>query len=506
MATERIGQQLRAMRSNAGQISDIATAKSFLRWFGRGIAWWWRQIRGRNRPNAARPQPLVALGIEVKAVGKMASAVFGDFRPTPRRHDIANIDVILSDASIPNPCTPTPVVALSEHPEIAVPAFDPATFNPIGWRREVKNRVAALGPPRLLPTGVSADSTVHPTRVDKLRSHHHVVDVAAFHRSPEERAGALVRVAATGTPIHLADSSRELETLLGSELLGLMKSDVPEADPGARELLSIALRRCALQGHSLRSRARQLSRAAGKYALPLPDVSIVLATKRPNCLRLALANVAKQDYPQLELIVALHGGGFDEATIGQAVERMDIPVTIIRVAEGEPLGMVLNLAAEAASGHFIAKMDDDDLYDTFHVNDLVLAYEYSGAQLVGKYHEVTYLADIGKTIEVRRGQGEQYTWHVSGAALLISRHDLIRIGGWRRIPSNVDVALVDDVIRSRGAIYRIHGAGLISIRHGHAHTWVTTDKEQLERANNVHDGWHPHLAGIYDVPKPPPIR
>ena len=438
------------------------------------------------------------------AVGEKASAVFGDFAPPPRRHDFGYVDVVLADTSAHEVPAQVSVVVLSEHPQLAVPAFDPATFNPIGWRREVKHRVAALGPRHLLPPDVVVDATVKPTDIDKARRYHHVVDTREFHRSPEKRAGLVVRLAASGIPVHLADSSRELERLLGSELYGLMKSEA-RGDAGARELLSIRMRRCALRDHSLRSRARQVSRAAGQDPLPLPDVSVVLATKRPSCLTLALENVAKQDYPRLELIIALHGGTFREETVQQAIARAPVPVTVVRVAACEPLGTVLNVATEAASGGFITKMDDDDLYGAYHVGDLMSAYEYSGAQLVGKYHEIIYLAGIDKTVEVQRGKGERYAWHVSGPALLISRHDLANFGGWRRIPSSVDVALVDDVIRAGGAVYRTHGAGLIYIRHGRGHTWATSNDDQIEGANCVHDGWNPTLADIHDVPRPPRI-
>ena len=506
MSSERVRQQLGAVWSNVRRIEDIATAKSFLRWFGRGVAWWWRHVLGRNRPRRARSLPVASLGLEVMAVGERATAVFGDFSPPPRRRELGHTDVILADADIDESEINTPVVVVSRHAQMAVPAFDPAAFNPIGWRRDVRHRVAALGPRHLLPSGIAADNAVSPQSTDKLRRYHHVVDVQAFHRSAEARAGALVRLAACGIPVHLIDCSDELRTLLGPELYGLMKSDPPEGDACARELLSIALRRHALQEHSLRSRARQLSRIAGQYVLPLPDVSVVLATKRPGCLPLALANVARQGYPRLELVLALHGSGFDDATIDRAVAKLDMPVAVVRVADQEPLGTVLNLATEAASGSFVTKMDDDDLYDAFHVSDLVLASEYSGAQLVGKYHEVSYLVRAGKTIETGRGQAERFTWHVSGAALLISRSELLRCGGWRRIPSNEDVALVDDVVRSGGAVYRTHGAGLVSTRHALGHPWTIPEERLVKGANRVHDGWRPDLAGMDDVREPPPIR
>ena len=57
---------------------------------------------------------------------------------------------------------------------------------------------------------------------------------------------------------------------------------------------------------------------------------------------------------------------------------------MIRVDGELTLGDALNAGVEASSGELVTKMDDDDYYSTEHLWDLVLALEYSGADLVGK--------------------------------------------------------------------------------------------------------------------------
>ena len=99
-------------------------------------------------------------------------------------------------------------------------------------------------------------------------------------------------------------------------------------------------------------------------------------------------------------------------------------------------------------------MDDDDLYDAEHIRDLVVAHEYSGAQLVGKGVECVYLAGANRTVHCFRDGGEQYASAaanvLAGGALLIARHDLERAGGWRRMRRHVDQALIADVARPAG--------------------------------------------------------
>ena len=73
---------------------------------------------------------------------------------------------------------------------------------------------------------------------------------------------------------------------------------IRRAHPRLRERLSIDMRREALRTHSLRARARQLAAAAGLGARPgLPEVSILLPTRRPDLLDRCLEIAASQTYP-----------------------------------------------------------------------------------------------------------------------------------------------------------------------------------------------------------------
>ena len=208
--------------------------------------------------------------------------------------------------------------------------------------------------------------------------------------------------------------------------------------------------------------------------------------------------------PRLELILGLHGEGFGEAE--GPLDGFPFPSKVVRAPARLPFGSVLNAAVAASDGTLLAKMDDDDLYDGEHIRDLVLAHEYSGAQLVGKALEFVYLAGADRTVHCFPDSGERYADPaanvVAGGALLIARHDLERAGGWRRMRRHVDQALSADVGRAGGRIYQTHGAGFALVRHGRRHTWEMGDDYFLERAEVVRPGWDPALAGLADVPAP----
>jgi len=239
-----------------------------------------------------------------------------------------------------------------------------------------------------------------------------------------------------------------LDALIGNELHALMTSDVREADPAERESISIKMRRIALRDHSFRSRARQMGELVMDEPPEVPGVSILLATRRPDFLRWAVDNVARQNYPRLELVLALHGDEFEPDAVERVVGHVRLPVRVVRVGEDQMFGTVLNAAVKEANGSLLARMDDDDLYGADHIWDLVLAHEYSGAELVGKVHNTVYLANRNQTVRQFQRRGETYHRHVSGGSLLISRHDLDRLGGWQRVRLGEDVALSPTTVRS----------------------------------------------------------
>ncbi len=456
--------------------------------------------RNSDKPHGShRPSPaMYPLGVEIAVAGDRSAAVLASSGRVVASDGVDRwADLVVADA--PGTATgPRPVLCLSDvPPTMRVPAFDPLAVNPIGWARDTDRRVGALGDVQQLPNGVAADVTVDQERVEPLTRVHHLEDVAAFHADANARAATLVRLAASGVVIHLSDEDRALRDYLGADLYTLMSdSRIRRSDLHLRELLSIRMRRAALREHSLRARARQL---AGHVGIPnyagLPEVSIVLASRRPEMVAKSMRMAEAQTYPRLELVVAVHGDG---PPSDRDLPDIRIPTRIVRAPAHEGLGQVLNRACLAAGGKLITKMDDDDLYSTEHVWDLVLAHEYSGANLVAKAAEFVYLADSDQTIHRMVGGGDVVTADptIAGGALILSRHDLDEVGGWRRIPASVDQALRRDVEASGGKVHRTHGFGYLLVRHGQGHTWEVSDQYFLGQAQDRRPGMDMAFADV----------
>ena len=492
--------------AEARHVRGLRTGWRFMRWLAAAARWRLREGRAWTatplppaRPTASPPPAVAPLGVSIAALGRRSRAVFA--ASTHVRHTLCEPapDVTVADTAAQAAGVRSPCVLLSDAPALAVPAFDPAMHNPVGWVRDVEPRVLALGPTRLLPPGAKARRAVASTDRGALLHCHHVEDVAAFHADATERAGTLARIAALGVPIRLADRDPGLVELLGAELHRCMMADIRDAGAAEREAISVATRRAALRTHTLGVRARQACRAAGVDPPPWPRVSVLLATRRPALLAHAVASVSLQHYPHLELVLALHGPGFDPEA---ALAGFAHPVKVLRLDAERPLGSVLGAASAAASGPLLAKMDDDDIYGPEHLWDLVLAHEYSGAALVGKFPATVYLPRLDCTVRQRTVASETVSRSITGGTMLLARTDLQRAGGWRDVPCREDQALIEDLLRIGAGVYRTHDAGYILVRHGEDHTWEADDAVFLAQAETVRPGWQPGLAGIGDVPAP----
>ena len=526
--SRRLRAILRKVLSEAASVRSPSDAWRFVGWF-----------YDSARRRVSRPEPLpapvqapraevtaahrrrasYALGADIVAIGPLAESVFSASKRVRNTllGDTGNpsfpflggrhVDLLVVDTSrlVPDemrgdmPSSARVLELSSAPPILSVPALDPEQVNPIGWSRQHVPEVVSLGPASQLPEGVSVSRPAGSRDPEILRYFRHVEDIGDYHESVPRRAGRLAELAASGVLVHIADQDPELERHLGESLYRLMTDGVSRmGDSHAREGISIAMRRAALRTHSLRARARQALSDGGVDGAGLPQVSILVPTRRPGRLSATVEMIGRQSYPHLELVLGLHGEGFDQRSVDAAVEGLDHPVVVVRVEEDQPLGSVLNATVEASGGALLAKMDDDDAYGDEHIWDLVLASEFSRAELVAKASEYVYLARADKTVRLKGRQGERYVEKrsVSGGVLMISRHDLDFAGGWRRLPRQVDLALAEDVLQSGGRIYWTHGSGYARIRHGGQHTWTMDDSFFLQRAVDVRNGLNAEFAGV----------
>lgn len=306
--------------------------------------------------------------------------------------------------------------------------------------------------------------------------------------APAAEAVLLAQFAATGVVLRVGCLPPAVADRLAQPLLDVLTADLPDAagDGLEWEIRSVRQRCAALRSHAAAFALGEVTAGTFTGLAAPPSVSAILVTRRPEYISDAVAYLARQTYPELEIVLCLHGIDLDVRTRSDLAE-CGRPIQVFTVPAAFSFGEVMGAATAQARGSLVTKVDDDDVYGPEHVWDLVLAREFSGATLVGKAAEFVYLQTLGVTVRRRAVPPETYGPPVAGGTMLIGRGDLEAIGGWRPVPRSVDRGLMDRVTRAGGLVYRTHPLGYLYERRADGHTWDAGLDYFLHRSGQQ---WH----------------
>ena len=174
-----------------------------------------------------------------------------------------------------------------------------------------------------------------------------------------------------------------------------------------------------------------------------PLVSVVVPTHdRPRLLRQAVDSLARQHYPNLEIVVVDDGSTLDESL--ETLDRLeslvkDRSLTVVR-QENRYLGAARNAGVRAATGDLIAFLDDDDLAAPEYVSTMVTAALHADADAVSCAFETI----AGLHDDMPRPQDATGVWVylggplslaplvnvLGGAGMLVRRAVFDKVGGF----------------------------------------------------------------------------
>ena len=403
----------------------------------------------------------------------------------PWRGDTTGVEVVLVAPDVSKDWDGSSNRSVLIGSETGVPLaapIDPSIFNPIGYRK-VRPEAQVEETPEL-----KRDTDF----IKKARS---LLAVEIESADSMESAKAILKLSAIGVPVVVEDLTNA-GLWIGEPMVSALREVKTEllSDPTQREKVSVLLRRTALRNHSYPERLKQIRKASGLTEFKEASVSVVIATKRPEMVSRIFEIVKKQDYKNLELVLALHGEGFESDY--KSLTDEEKPVTILKFPEEETFGNVLSQASSIAQGEWVTKMDDDDWYGQEHVSDLILASSYSNADLVGKSSEFVYLANQNQTIRRDLGNSEVESPTLGGGTLLVRSSLLKETHGWRSLSKGVDVALIEDAMLAGGRVWRTHPFGYLLRRTEGEHTWEVDDRYFLRHADQKWDGKAFEIADV----------
>ncbi len=275
--------------------------------------------------------------------------------------------------------------------------------------------------------------------------------------------------------VHDADSSRaSLRALLGHTEL--------------RDRRAMRAQRRVHDEHLYTHRADTVLAAVGKpRPVAEPSVSVVLPTNRPGQLAHVLATVGAQVRDGVELVLVHHGFDLDTAEVrAQAKDAGVTDLTLVAADAALTLGTCMNLGVDAASGEIVTKMDDDNHYGVHYLLDLVRAFSWTDAVVIGKWAHYVHLESTGAVVLRFPEHEQRYVDLVQGGTLTVRRDDARRLR-FEDVPRAVDTTFLTKVRDAGGRVYAADRFNFVSVRRPDpsGHTWTISETDLLGKPGRV---------------------
>ncbi|MGB3829342.1 MAG: glycosyltransferase [Ornithinimicrobium sp.] len=320
------------------------------------------------------------------------------------------------------------------------------------------------------------------------------LNVNSVTTSPTMCARRLFELSAAATTV-LSTPSAAIRPFFGETIT--VVEDSTQADtalqvlldqPEYRDRLAWRAHRRVFDEHLYTHRVDTIVGALGlPVTPPRRSISAIVPTMRPGQVEHVLSTMAAQTHPDLELVLVPHGFDLDERDLQRRAAAVgDVRVVVRNASADMTLGACMNLGVQASSGRYVAKMDDDNTYGAHYLSDLVRAFDYSDASVVGKWAHYVHLAATNATLLRFASSEHRYVKLVQGGTILTPR-SVAEDVQFENLPRRVDTTFLEKVRRDGGAVYSADRFNFISRRAADTagHTWGITDQEILTRSSQL---------------------
>lgn len=213
---------------------------------------------------------------------------------------------------------------------------------------------------------------------------------------------------------------------------------------------------------------------------PTDQVSIIMATRRPQQLEHALTQVSRQQGVRVQWLLGTHGFQADEGLLAKARE-LGLDVEAVPLADDLTLGEVLNSLVVRADAPVISKMDDDDIYGPHYLEDLLAARSITGADVVGKYERWVHLKHLNRTVLTSPNMAWRLTDFIAGPTITGSR-ELFRSVPFEPIGRSEDTRFLQAAAAEGATVVAADPFNFVQVRHGAegGHAWDVADDHFLK--------------------------
>ncbi len=245
--------------------------------------------------------------------------------------------------------------------------------------------------------------------------------------------------------------------------------------------------------HTEHTYGQRIANLLDRVGVPTPParrrVSIICSSNRPEHLQNVIASYTSQTYEDKEMIFVANSSRFDEDAFTR-LEREVPGCRILRIDESASLGQCLNEALAVAEGEYFAKFDDDDLYGPNYLADLMLAFRYSGAAVVGKQSYYAYLHGTDETVVRFPGREFCDAPRVVGGTLVVDRSQVEGLAFTEVHGPGTDSLFLEEVRAQGSSIFSADRYNFCQVRQADPseHTWKIDDEEFLQSCRSIGSG------------------
>lgn len=175
----------------------------------------------------------------------------------------------------------------------------------------------------------------------------------------------------------------------------------------------------------------------------MPEVDIIIATKRPELKEQYVQNINQQTVNVGKVVVSPEG--YSPEDIQYLHEHIRFPVTVVELTEPKPsLGERHNQMTLATTADYVAIMDDDDIYLPDYLHGQLAYLAKTSTKLAAKanvvckhlgMNKIGFLLPTFVFVDNSRGMGGSIVFH---------KDVYIAAGGFRDMVSGYDAAFLRD--------------------------------------------------------------
>jgi hypothetical protein len=210
-------------------------------------------------------------------------------------------------------------------------------------------------------------------------------------------------------------------------------------------------------------------------------VSVITATNKYKYMDNIFMNYAAFNYQCKQLIIVLNNNNLDIKSYKMRARNLR-NVEVFQVDEKVTLGECLNFAVERSKYDYISKMDDDDYYGSNYLIDLMNAFKYTNAQVIGKTSIFIYFKDYNKLGVLSPGYENKYVYENIAGGTLTFKREILKKVKFENLNSSEDTNFLRDCNSCGIRMFSSDKFNYVYIKHENLneHTWKISTKELMK--------------------------